>query len=118
LCPLFLLNSTWTAEVTGELINLDGCICIRDRESGVYYAIVWTPDVSATIEGDAVRITSGITSGNSSEVVLHFGDMVRLSEGEITHPDDQLLQDIPANFQGPYWVVGFGVATVQVAEVP
>lgn len=98
----------------GELINLDGCIRIRDGESGVNYAIVWTPDVSATIEGDAVRVISGMVSGNSSEVVLHFGDLVRLSGGETAHPDEELLENLPANCQGPYWVVGFEVGIVQV----
>jgi hypothetical protein len=113
-----VIITAWTAEVIGELINLDGCIRIRDGVSEVNYAIVWTPDVSATIEGDAVRVISGIVSGNSSEVVLHFGELVRLSGGETTHPDEQLLENLPANCQGPYWVVGFEVGTVQTTEVP
>lgn len=109
-----VIITAMTAEVIGELIHIDGCICIRDRESEVDYAIVWTPDMAATVEGDAVRIISGMVSGNSSEVVLHFGDIVRFSGGETTHPEEELLQDLPASCQGPYWVVGFEVGVVQV----
>jgi len=97
-----VIITAWTAEVIGELINVDGCIRIRDRESDVNYAIVWPLDVSATIEGDEVRIISGIVRGNTSELVLRFGDIVRVSGGEITHPDEQLLQNLPPNCQGPY----------------
>ncbi|GIW61074.1 MAG: hypothetical protein KatS3mg087_2140 [Patescibacteria group bacterium] len=110
--------TAWTAELIGELINADGCIRIRDRENAVDYAIVWTPDVSATIEGDKVRIISGIERGNINEIVLRFGDTVRVSGGETTHPDEQLLQNMPPNCQGPYWVIGFEIDTVQTTEMP
>lgn len=110
--------TAWTAEVIGELINVDGCIRIRDRENAVDYAIVWTPDVSATIEGDELKIISGIERGNISEIVLRFGDTVRVSGGETTHPDEQLLQNLPPNCQGPYWVIGFEIDTVQTTEIP
>ncbi len=113
-----VIITAWTAEIIGELINIDGCIRIRDRESDVSYAIVWTPDVSATIEGDEVRIISGIVRGNTSELVLHFGDIVRVSGGETIQPDEQLLQNLPPNCQEPYWVVGFEFASFQTTEVP
>ena len=113
-----VIITAWTAEVIGELINIDGCIRIRDRESDVNYAIVWPPDVSATIEGDEVRIITGIIRGNTSELVLRFGDIVRVSGGETMQPDEQLLQNLPPNCQGPYWVVGFEIASVQTTEVP
>lgn len=63
-----VIITAWTAEVTGELINIDGCIRIRDRENNVNYALVWTPDVSATIEGDEVRIISGIVSNTFAKL--------------------------------------------------
>jgi len=113
-----VIVTAWTSEVVGELLNVDGCIRIRDKESAIDYTLAWTPDVSATIEGDEVRIISGIVRGKSSEVVLHFGDIVRISGGETAQPDDELLQKLPANCQGPYWVVGFEIAPVQSTEEP
>jgi hypothetical protein len=113
-----VIITAWTAEVTGELLNIDGCARILDRESNVDYAIVWTPDVSATIEGDEVRIISGIVRGNTSEIVLRFGDIIRVSGGETTHPDQQLLQTLPPNCQGPYWVVGFEISLVHTTKEP
>ena len=110
--------TAWTAVVIGELINIDGCVRIRNPDIEVDYAIVWTPDVSATIEGETIRIISGIVRGNISEVVLNFGDIVRFSGGETSHPDEQLLQNLPSNCQGPYWVVGFEIAVVQTTVAP
>jgi hypothetical protein len=113
-----VIITAWTAEVTGELSNIDGCIRIRDRVSDVDYAIVWTPDVSATIEGDEVRVISGIVRGNTSELVLRFGDIIRISGGETTHPDEQYIQNLPPNCPGPYWVIGFEIDVVQTTELP
>jgi len=113
-----VIITAWTAIVMGELINIDGCIRVRDRESDVDYALVWTPDMSARIEGDEVRIISGIVRGKTSEVVLRFGDIVRISGGETNHPDEQLLQNLPPNCQGPFWVVGLEIAPVQTTEEP
>ena len=113
-----IVVTAWTAEVVGKLLNVDGCVRIRDEESDVDYALVWTPDISATIEGDEVRVISGIVRGKSSEVVLRFGNIVRVSGGETAHPDEELLQNLPANCQGPYWIVGFEIAPVQSTEEP
>jgi len=104
--------------MVGELLNIDGCIRIEDKASSVGYALVWTPDMSVTVEGDGIRIVSGIVRENQQEVVLHIGDTVRVSGGETKYPDEQLLRSLSPNCQEPYWVVGFEIATVQPAEKP
>ena len=110
--------TAWTAEVVGELTNIDGCIRVVDQAHGIDYALVWTPDISATIEGDQVRIVTGIIRNQEREVVLQFGEIVRVSGGETSYPDEQLLNALPATCQGPYWVVGFEVAPVQAKPDP
>ena len=60
----------------------------------------------------------GIVRRKPSEVVLHFGDMVRVGGGETMRPDEDLLQCIPPNCPGPYWVVGFDIESLQPTEEP
>jgi hypothetical protein len=110
--------TAWTAEVVGKLTHIDGCIRVVDQAQGIDYALVWTPDVSATIEGDQVRIITGIVRKKEREVVLQFGEMVRVSGGETTAPDEQLLNALPASCRGPYWVVGSEIAPVQATPDP
>ena len=110
--------TAWSALTFGELVNVDGCIRIRDKEMGVDHALVWTPDTSVVIEGDEVRVTTGIVRGSPSKVVLHFGDMIRVGGGETMHPDEELMPYIHPNCQAPYWVVGFGIDAIQPTEEP
>jgi hypothetical protein len=102
--------------VIGEIINIDGCIRVRDKETDVSYAILWTPDVSATIEGDKVKIITGIVRQNTSEVTIQFGDTARVSGGETAFPDEQLLKKLPSSCQGPYWVIGFEIEPIESTE--
>jgi len=113
-----VIITAMTAEVIGELVNVDGCLRIRNEESDVDYILVWPPDIAATVESDKVRIISGIVSGNRKEIVLYYGDIVRFSGGETEHPDEQLLQDLPPNCKGPFWVVGFEITSVQPTTEP
>jgi hypothetical protein len=99
----------WTAELVGELVEVEGCIRVNDRNSDTSYLLVWPPDIAATVENDTVRVVTGILTGNRKEVVLHLGEMVRLSGGETKNLGDQLRQTSPANCPGPYWVVGIEV---------
>ncbi len=47
-----------------------------------------------------------------------FWDIVRLSGGETAHPDEELLYNLTANCQEPYWIVGFEIAPVRSTEEP
>jgi hypothetical protein len=69
--------------------------------------------MTTIIEMDTVRVVTGAITGNRKEVVLHIGEMVRLSGGETENLDEQLRQALPANCPGPYWVVGFEVGPLE-----
>ena len=113
-----VIITAYASAVIGEILNVDGCIRIRSKDSNTSYALIWPPDVSATIEGDSVRIITGIVRKKPAEVVLHFGDMAFVGGGETAYPDEQLLKELPPNCQGPYWVVGFEVTPYQPTEEP
>lgn len=101
-----VIATFWTAQLIGELVQVGDCLRVNDRDSDTSYLLVWPPDLAVTIEGNTVRVVSGIVTQNRKEVVLHMGTLVYLGGGETTHLDEQLQQTIPANCQGPYWVVG------------
>lgn len=113
-----VIITAYTALVTGELINIDGCLRIQNDQTHSDYALVWTPDFSVTMDGDEIRVIYGVVRNKTGEIVLHVGDTVRMSGGETMYPDEQLLQNISSNCKGPYWAVGFEIAPVQTVEVP
>lgn len=108
-----VVATSWTAELIGELVEVEPCIRVNDRDSDTSYLLVWPPDVTATTENDTVRVVTGAITGNRKEVVLHVGEMVRLSGGETENLDEQLRQALPANCPGPYWVVGIEVGPLE-----
>lgn len=103
----------WTAELIGELIEVEHCIRVNDKNSNMSYLLVWPPDITATTDKDTVRVVTGAITGNRNEVILHIGEMVRLSGGETENLDEQLRQALPANCPGPYWVVGIEVGPLE-----
>ncbi len=108
-----VVATAWTAELIGELVEVNHCIRVNDRDSDTSYLLVWPPDMSTIIEMDTVRVVTGAITGNRKEVVLYIGEMVRLSGGETENLDEQLRQALPANCIGPYWVVGFEVGPLE-----
>lgn len=109
-----VVATSWTAELIGELVEVEHCIRVNDRDSDTSYLLVWPPDITATTENDTVRVVTGAITGNRKEVVLHVGEMVRLSGGETENLDEQLRQALPANCPGPYWVVGIEVGPLEL----
>ncbi|HPH97729.1 MAG TPA: hypothetical protein PKW33_15810 [Anaerolineaceae bacterium] len=113
-----VIYTAYAALTEGVLVNLDGCVRIRSEQTGSDDAIVWPPDVSAAIEGDKIRIITGIVTGKREESVVKFGERVRLGGGETSYPDEQLLQNLPANCPGPYWVIASVLPIVQSTPTP
>lgn len=111
-----VIITAYPSFVIGEIMNIDGCIRVHDKETDISYAILWTPDVSATIEGDKVKITTGIVRKNIEEVTIRFGDTARVSGGETAFPDEQLLKKLPSSCQGPFWVIGFEIEPIKATE--
>jgi hypothetical protein len=98
--------TAWLALLFGELVQIDGCVRVKDRDSDTSYLLVWPPDTAMTIEQDMVRIETGIVTGDHKEFVAHFGDQVRLGGGEETNINQELKSTVPAHCTGPYWVMG------------
>jgi hypothetical protein len=113
-----VIMTAYASYKIGEIINVDGCIRIRDQHTNKSAAIVWTPDVSATIDGDQVRIITGIIRKETREFVFHFGDIVKIDGGESAFPDEELLQKLPPDCEGPYWIIGFSITPFQTTEEP
>lgn len=101
--------------LVGKLVEVENCLRVDDRDSDTSYLLVWPPDITATLEKDTVRVVTSVITGNRKEVVLHVGEMVRLSGGETENLEEQLRQTLPANCPGPYWVVGIEVGPLEPA---
>lgn len=108
-----VVATSWTAELIGKLVEVEHCIRVNDRDSNTSYLLVWPPDITATTEEDTVRVATGAITGNRKEVVIHIGEMVRLSGGETENLDEQLRQTLPTDCPGPYWVVGTEVGPLE-----
>lgn len=103
----------WTSELVGELVEVENCLRMNDKDSNSSFLLIWPPDVIATTDKANVRVVIGVTAGNRKEVVLRIGELVRLSGGEITNLDEQLRYTLPANCPGPYWIVGTEVVPLE-----
>jgi len=104
-----------TSFVIGELVTIDSCLRLNDSGSGVSYLLAWPPDFDVSVERDTVQIATE----NDKKVVLHIGEMVRISGGEVKsigYLDERVQQRLRANCPGPYWVVGDEISSVEATE--
>jgi len=101
-----VVATSWTAELFGELVEVEHCIRLNDKNSDTSYLLVWPPDITVAIDKDAVRVVTGMVAGNRREVIWRFGEMVRLSGGETDHLNEQQRKALSASCSGPYWIVG------------
>ncbi len=103
---LYMIMTAMVARVSGELVEIEGCIGIKPSGQDDNYALVWPPDHKMTIEDGHVRVVSGLVSGRRREIILTIGELVVIGGGSVADLDDQLKQTIPVDCRGPYWVVG------------
>ena len=97
------------ALLVGELVSENGCLRLRRIDEGNDYLILWHQTADMTADGLGVRITneSGVSSSFS------VGEKLRMGGGVTRNLDDvqeSLVQPIPGNCPGPYWVANFDVA--------
>ena len=104
-----VVATAFVALLIGKLNIVDGCVRVTDKVDNTNILLVWPPDYAVTVEKDTVRTIGGQVTGEHREVLLHDGEMVRLSGGEISTPNEQLRASVPAHCPGPYWVVGFEI---------
>jgi len=115
--PLTPIRTRLTALLFGELVEVEGCLRVKDRDVGTSYLLAWGPEFAVSIENDAVQILHE----NGTKIVLHIGEMVRISGGEVKsvgYLDEQVRQTLPAGCPGPYWFVGTEVSALEGAKEP
>jgi hypothetical protein len=113
-----IIATAWTARLVGTLELTDGCLHVISSPDETDYVLVWPPDYSVTIEKTQVRVISGNVTGDHREVQLHIGETVKVSGGETGALSEDLLQSLPSDCPGPYWVVGFNAAPHPSDEQP
>ncbi|OGO27580.1 MAG: hypothetical protein A2Z16_01340 [Chloroflexi bacterium RBG_16_54_18] len=104
--------------MSGELIEINGCVRVKDSDSNDGYALVWPPDFKMTIEDDQIKVVSGLVSGQHLERVIKIGELVKLGGGIVGNPDEQLRGTIPSDCIGPYWVVGSNFLPLSPTPTP
>ena len=94
------------AELDGKLV-LDGeCLRVNSNNGGSAL-LLWPPDYSVILHGDALHITEGLVSGTQVEYVLQIGDQVHFAGGAAPYPiDPSFFQVSPTSCPGPYWIYG------------
>lgn len=105
-----LVNGEWirmTGEVTGELVEVNGCLRLNSSHDDASYLIVWPPSYALDASDDLIQIRD-----EAGQVVAHVGEVVHMGGGEemslegIAGVNEQLLQEIPSECSGPYWMSG------------
>jgi len=111
------IRTRLTALLFGELVEVEGCLRVKERDVGTSYLLAWGPEFAVTTENDAVQIVHE----NGTKIVLHIGEMVRISGGEVKsvgYLDEQVRQRLPAGCPGPYWFVGTEVSALEATKEP
>ena len=94
--------------MVGELVSENGCLRLRVTYDDASRLLIWPQTADMAADGQGVRVTdkSGVSSSFS------VGDKLRVSGGEtkIEHVQEIVVQPIPSNCPGPYWLVGLEVA--------
>lgn len=104
--PIKVVITALTALAQGRLIQSGGCLYIHSADFDKNYALVWPPDFAITIDGENVKVVSGIVTGIRKEVVLQIGENLVLGGGDFNPFTSENQKLIPAGCPGPYWVVG------------
>lgn len=91
------------ALLRGELELVNGCLRVRDIENNISFLLVWDPRFSTRVEQGIVFVVDADTG----QVVASVGDLVAVGGGEVPTPTYLgLVEPLPEECPGPYWVVG------------
>ena len=108
------------APLIGKLVLYDDQRCprVKDENGLIDYLPIWPPDHRARVENGQVEIVNG-----SGQVVARVGEEVRLDGGRIPIDWDsgkyrQLLNELPGDCNGPYWVVENAALTAVPTMAP
>lgn len=109
--PVNTPNSFASAYVDGTLALVNGCLRV-DISDGTSYLLIWHPGFANRINNGIVQIIDG-----KEQVVASVGDYVRISGGggDISPSNLALLEPLPSDCPGPYWLVGTSITTISKA---
>ena len=95
------------AMIVGELVSENGCLRLRVTYDDASRLLIWPNTAEMTADGQGVRVIddSGVT------VAFSVGDGMQMGGGEtkIDHVRKIVVQPIPSNCPGPFWLVGRGI---------
>lgn len=111
-----IIATAMIARIEGKLVEIDGCLRVISSYSGTAYTLAWPADLSMTVDGNKVKVITGIVRGNPTEIILFIGEDVLLGGGEVKQLSEELNQKVPAHCPGPYWVVGYTIIPVEATE--
>lgn len=102
------------ALLTGELVEVNGCLRVNALETGSSFLLIWPPHFTRTTE-------SGITQvrNESGKVIIRVGEKVRISGGEVPSEFIQELSDqpLPRECPEPYWIVGDEISPIEAFDI-
>lgn len=101
------------ALLTGDLVEVNGCLRVNASESENSYLLIWPPDFSRTNENGVTQVRDG-----SGQVVVQVGDKVRISGGEVPTEFAQEFSDqpLPHDCPEPCWIAGDDVSRIETPD--
>lgn len=93
-------NAYMRALLIGKLVLVDGCLRV-DSDDGDSYLVIWPQGFSLRANDKAIEIVD-----KNGQLVAREGDNLKIGGGELSHIAEYVLQPLPDNCPGPYWVVG------------
>lgn len=113
-----VVATAYTAILIGELVKVNGCLQVKSSLDDATYTLAWPSNIEVLIADKEVKVTIGIVRGHPETVILHFGDIVRISGGETEELGEQLYASVSEGCPEPYWIVGFEISRNQAITEP
>ncbi|GJM40333.1 MAG: hypothetical protein DHS20C20_06150 [Ardenticatenaceae bacterium] len=93
-----------TAAITGELIEVNGCIRIRTNDEPMGYLVIWGPNYSFTTQNNVIEILNG-----TNQIVASVGQSIHMGGGGGANLPSNIEKTIfnlpsPSSCPGPFWV--------------
>jgi hypothetical protein len=91
-----------TAFLTGNLILINDCLRVRDT-TNTSYLLIWPHGFSLNKKDNPMQLYD-----DKGQAVARVGDTLKIGGGEmrLEYVSNLVLQPVPANCSGPYWIVG------------
>jgi hypothetical protein len=88
------------ALITGELVVTNGCLRVKEKY-GNNVLLIWPVGFSPHTEQGIIQVLD-----STGQAVASVGDWVEIGGGEVPPTYLDLVDPLPENCPGPYWLVG------------